>query len=145
MEAYLKVFVNIEQNYWARLLLIDEFAYNNAKNTSTGHTPFELNCGYHPHVFFEKDVDPRSKFSSANALAKELNDLITICQQDLRHAQELQKRGHDKDVKLRSYAQGERSFGPIANTSRQSEIGSSKPIFLGLSEFYILWATQPIR
>ena len=24
------------------------FAYNNAKNASTSHTPFELNCGYHP-------------------------------------------------------------------------------------------------
>ena len=48
MEAYLRFFVNFEQNDWARLLLIGEFAYNNAKNASTGHTPFKLNRGYHP-------------------------------------------------------------------------------------------------
>ena len=48
MEAYLRAFVNFEQNDWARLLPMAEFAYNNAKNASTGHTPFELNCGYHP-------------------------------------------------------------------------------------------------
>ena len=41
MEAYLRVFVNFEQNDWARLLPMAEFAYNNARNTSTGHTSFE--------------------------------------------------------------------------------------------------------
>ena len=47
MEAYLRVFVNFEQNDWIRLLPMAEFLYNNAKNASTGHMPFELNCGYH--------------------------------------------------------------------------------------------------
>ena len=60
MEPYLWAFVNFEQNDGARLLLIVEFAYNNAKNASIGHTPFELNCGYHPRMSYEKYVDPRS-------------------------------------------------------------------------------------
>ena len=60
MEAYFRAFVNFEQNNWARLLLIAEFAYNNAKNASTGHMPFELNYGYHPRMLYEEDVDPRS-------------------------------------------------------------------------------------
>ena len=47
MEAYLWAFVNFKQNNWARLLPMAEFAYNNAKNASTSHTPFELNCLYH--------------------------------------------------------------------------------------------------
>lgn len=61
MEAYLGAFVNFEQNDWARLLPMAEFAHNNAKNTSTGHTPFELNCEYHPCVSYEEDVHPRFK------------------------------------------------------------------------------------
>ena len=89
MKAYLKAFVNWEQNDWARLLPMAEFAYNNAKNASTGHTPFELNCGFHPRVSFEDDVDPRSRSRSANELAKELRELIEICQQNLLHAQKL--------------------------------------------------------
>ncbi len=44
MEAYLRAFVNFEQDDWARLLPMAEFAYNNAKNASTSHIPFELNC-----------------------------------------------------------------------------------------------------
>ena len=76
-----------------------EFVYNNAKNTSTAHTPFELNCGYHPRVSFEKDVDPHSRSRSANELVTELKELMEVCCQNLLHAQELQKRTHDKGVK----------------------------------------------
>ncbi len=86
MEAYLRVFVNWEQDDWARLLPMAEFAYNNAKNASTGHTLFKLNCGYHPRVFFEEDVDPRSRSRSANELAKELRELMEVCCQNLLHA-----------------------------------------------------------
>ncbi len=108
MKVYLRAFVNWEQNDWARLLLMAEFAYNNAKNTSTGHTPFELNCGYHSRVSFKEDVDPRSKSRSANELAEELRELMEVCCQNLFHAQELQKRAHDKGVKSRSYALDEK-------------------------------------
>ena len=59
MEAYLRAFVNFKQNDWVRLLPMAEFTYNNAKNASTGHTPFELNCGYHPRMSYKEDVDPR--------------------------------------------------------------------------------------
>ena len=60
IEAYLRAFVNFEQNDSARLLPIAEFAYNNAKNSSIGHTPFELNYGYHSYISFEENTNPRS-------------------------------------------------------------------------------------
>ena len=44
MKAYLQAFVYLKQNDQTRLLSIAEFVYNNAKNASTDHTPFELNC-----------------------------------------------------------------------------------------------------
>ena len=72
MEAYLQAFVNFEQNDWAWLLLMAEFAYNIAKNASTGHTFFELNCGYHPCVSYKEDLDPRSKSKTAEELSFEL-------------------------------------------------------------------------
>ena len=60
IEAYLKAFVNFEQNDWARLLLMAEFAYNNTRNASIGHTPLELNCGYYSWMLYKEDVDPCS-------------------------------------------------------------------------------------
>ncbi len=85
-----------------------EFAYNNAKNASISHTSFELNGGYHPRVSFEEDVDPCLRSRSANKLAEELRELMKVCCQNLLHAQELQKRVHDKGVKSHSYAPSEK-------------------------------------
>ncbi len=83
---------------------IAEFAYNNAKNASTGSIPFKLNCSYHPKVSFEEDVDHRLRSRSANELAEELRQLMEVCYHNLFHAQELLKRAHDNGVKSCSYA-----------------------------------------
>ena len=104
MEAYLCVFVNWKQNDWARLLPMAEFAYNNSKNASKGHTLFELNCGYYPQMSYKEEVDPRSQSKSADELAEELRELMIVCYENSHHVPELQKRAHDKRVKLRSYA-----------------------------------------
>ena len=108
IEAYLRAFVNFDQNDWAKLLPMAEFAYNNAKNASTGHMPFELNCDYHSRVFFKKDSDPCSQSKIANELSAELRELMAVCRENLHYAQELQKRAHDKGVKHRSYALGDK-------------------------------------
>ena len=89
MEAYVRAFVNFEQDDWAKLRPIAEFAYNNAKNASTSFTPFELNCKYHLRVSYEEDLDPRSKSRTAKELFSKLRELMTVYQQNLHHAQEL--------------------------------------------------------
>ena len=108
MEAYLQAFVNFKQNDWARLLPMAEFAYNNAKNASTSHTPFELNCGYHPRMSYKEDVDSRSQSKSADKLLAELRELIIVCRENLYHAQKLQKQAHNKGVKPQSYSPSEK-------------------------------------
>ena len=80
------------------------FLYNNAKNASTGHTLFELNCGYHPRMSYKEDVDSRSQSMSADKLLTELRKLMIVYRENLHHTQELQKRAHNKGVKPRSYA-----------------------------------------
>ena len=85
-----------------------EFGYNNTKNASTGQMPLELNCGYHPCVSFEKDTDPRSRLKTADNLSEELQKLMTICRENLYHAQEFQKQTYNKGVKPRSYVSGDK-------------------------------------
>ena len=79
MEVYLQALVNFEQNDWAGFLPMAEFVYNNAKNASTGHTLFKLNCGYHPQMLYEDDVDLPSKSWSADKLSAELREQIVVC------------------------------------------------------------------
>ncbi len=67
------------------MLPIAEFAYNNVKNTSICHISFELNCEYHPRVFFENETNPYSRSHFIDELAKKLRELIEICYQNLLH------------------------------------------------------------
>ena len=84
------------------------FAYNNAKNASTGYTPFEPNCGYHPRVSYKEDLDLRSQSKTAEKLSSKLQSLMAVCQQIFYYAQELQKQAYNKGVKLQSYAPGKK-------------------------------------
>ena len=108
MEAYLTAFLNFKQNDWARLLLMAKFAYNNDKNASIGHIPFELNCEHHPRLSCKKDIDPHSKSKSADELSAEPQKLMTVCQKNLYHAQELQKQAYNKGVKPKNYTLGDK-------------------------------------
>ena len=89
MKAYLRAFVNFEQNDWARFLSMAEFTYNNTKNASTGFTLFELNCRYHPRIFYKKNLNPRSQSKTVEKLSSKLRNLMAACQQNLYHTQEL--------------------------------------------------------
>lgn len=108
IEVYLRVFINWEQNDQARLLLMAEFAYNNAKNTSINHTLFKLNYRFHLQVLFEADANTCSTSRLANKLADKLSKLIEVCCQTLLHVQELQKKAYDKGVKSRNYFPSEK-------------------------------------
>ena len=116
-----------------------EFAYNNAMNSSTGHMPFELNCGYHLCVSFEEDTDPRSQSKSADELSAELRDLMTVCRENLHHAQKLQKQAHNKNVKPKSYVSSDKVWlnNKYIKTKRNQKLEAK---FFGL--FQVL---HPVR
>lgn len=57
-----------------------KFAYNNAKNSSIGHTTSELNYGYQLSISYKKNVNSLFKSKSADELASELQEVITICE-----------------------------------------------------------------
>lgn len=60
-----------------------KFIYNNAKNTSTSHTSFKLNCSYHLWILYKDDINPCFKSKSIDDLSIELKELIIICQENL--------------------------------------------------------------
>ena len=86
IKAYLRAFVNFEQNNWARLLPMVEFVYNNAKNANMGYKPFKLNCGYHLHVSYKEDVQPRSRSKAADEFTKKLRNLMAVYRENLQYA-----------------------------------------------------------
>jgi len=58
LKQYLRIYCNYQQDNWADLLPLAEFAYNNAPSATTGVSPFFTNKGYHPSisVYPERDM-----------------------------------------------------------------------------------------
>ena len=63
---------------------------------------------------------------------------MTVCQQNLHHAQELQKQAHDKDVKPQSYVTG----GKIWLSSKQLKIKRNRK--LEAKFFGLFWVLHPV-
>ena len=66
-EAYLRAFVNREQEDWVSLLPMAEFAYNNSVTIGNGMTPFYANYGFHPATMDPPDeaAEPLNPASTA--------------------------------------------------------------------------------
>ena len=55
-----------------------KFAYNHAKNASTGYTPFQLNCGYHSYISLKQDINFCSQSKTADELLIKLQELMIV-------------------------------------------------------------------
>ena len=73
LEQYLHVYCNYQQDNWADLLPLVEFAYNNALSTTTGISPFFANKGYHLNISIHPEHDPTS--ARAREFAVDLDEL----------------------------------------------------------------------
>ena len=63
LEQYLRIYCNYQQDNWADLLPLAEFAYNNAPHATTGLSPFYANKGYNLNI----SVHPEHDLTSARA------------------------------------------------------------------------------
>jgi len=60
LKQYLHVYCNYQQDNWSELLLLVEFAYNNALSATTSVSPFFANKKYHLNI----TVHPKCDISS---------------------------------------------------------------------------------
>jgi hypothetical protein len=63
IEAYLRSFINYEQDDWVDLMPTAEFAYNNSVTTATGISPFYANYGFHPATTNAAAICPQNPAS----------------------------------------------------------------------------------
>jgi hypothetical protein len=94
LEQYLRHYCSYQQDNWADLLPLAEFAYNNAPNASTGVSPFFANKGYHPAL----DIHPERDVASLRAreFAANINELHDYLAESLKLAQERYQTASDE-------------------------------------------------
>src|SRR5260221_11623850 len=70
LEQCLWGYMNYQQDDWATLLPMAEFAYNNAMNATTGVSPFFANKGYYPEI--TSDLQAETSLAEAQAFVADL-------------------------------------------------------------------------
>src|SRR5258708_15534385 len=94
LEQYLQAYTNYQQDNWASLLPLAEFAYNNATNEMTRVSPFFANKGYHPS--FMAELNEQVSSPEAQCFILDLDDLHTELKWSIMRAQECYQKYTDK-------------------------------------------------
>src|SRR5258708_11811106 len=94
LEQYLRVYTNYQQDDWATLLPMAEFAYNNAMNVTTGVSPFFANKGYHPE--FTADPQVETSLAEVQAFVVDLECIQVELNENISQAQERDWKNADK-------------------------------------------------
>src|SRR5260221_1077255 len=93
LEQYLQAYMNYQQDNWALLLPLAEFAYNNAMSTTTGISPFFVNKGYHPRLL--TNLLAPSLSSEAQHYMVDLDQLHSQLKVSIAEAQECYQKAAD--------------------------------------------------
>ena len=119
LQEALRSFVDATQSDWDRYLPSLQFAYNTARHTSTGETPFFLNYGRHPIVPSRLIGDALSPaVKKVPALAEFITGLqaaVAEAKSTLQKAQDRQKKAADRRRQDQRYAVGDRVLLSTAN------------------------------
>ncbi len=94
LEQYLCAYMNYQQDNWALLLPLVEFAYNNAASVTMGVSPFFTNKGYHPRLTMDP-IAPSSS-SEAQCYVTDLDQLHSQLKASIAEAQEHYQRAVDR-------------------------------------------------
>ncbi len=104
------------QNDWAKLLLMIEFADNNALFSATSSTPFFLNKGFHPRMSFEPDVieygssRERLQATKAEDISERMNKTLKFARESLVKTREQMMKQVNKHRKEVDYEAGSKVF-----------------------------------
>ena len=93
LEQYLHIYCNYQQDNWSELLLLAEFAYNNAPSATTGVSSFFANKGYHPNI----TVHPKHDIASSRTrdFTVDLDELQSTLKAEISVAQQHYQKSAD--------------------------------------------------
>src|SRR5258705_9797447 len=94
LEQYLHTYMNYQQDDWAPLLPLAEFAYNNTTSETTGVLPFFTNKGYHPRM--TPNLLALSSSSKAQCYVADLDQLHAQLKTSIAEAQEHYQKSADR-------------------------------------------------
>src|SRR5258708_2622312 len=101
LEQYLRAYMNYQQDNWAPLLPLVEFAYNNATSATTGISLFFANKDYHPRL--STNLLAPSLSSEAQCYVADLDQLHSQLKVSIAEAQECYQKAADAITSLQDW------------------------------------------
>jgi hypothetical protein len=129
LEQYLRAYVDSNQDNWAAILPLAEFAYNNSVQASTGLSPFFACYGFHPRL----DCEPSAP-SLVPAVAERIDALSRAresAEQHWQHAVAYQKRYYDSHHRPQVFNVGDRVWLSSKNLRLRVPSRKLAPQWLG--------------
>jgi hypothetical protein len=117
LEQILRAYTNRNQDNWDELLCYAELSYNNAKQSSTGRSPFYLDHGQDPVLpstmiaANQSDEEVKTAADGVNAVERllvELRSALVNVDAELHRAQAYQKKYADRNRRDESFVVGDR-------------------------------------
>jgi hypothetical protein len=96
LETYLRTYTNFQQDDWIDWLQAAEFAYNNAKNASTGFSPFQAWQANNPIAPGKEEILPSITNESIEIRLKGMAEMRAKLEENLRNAVARQAAYYDK-------------------------------------------------
>lgn len=137
LQQYLRCYVNPAQDDWDDWLPLAQFAYNNARQESTGYSPFYLTYGLNPvtpsTLGADSVVSRPSHVPSADAFVESLDTDLRHARQVLERAQQRQKSNADTRRSPAKFSVGDKVLLSTANIRLKSGTSSTKllPRYIG--------------
>jgi hypothetical protein len=117
LEHYLRCYCSEEQNDWASLLPMAEFASNNSTSATLGVSPYYALMGYNPSLTVDlpRGESSREGVPAAEERAQHLRSVRETLEERWRKAQETQARSYNKNHTPKSYKVGDKVLLSLKN------------------------------
>ena len=97
LEQYLRCYCSYQQDDWAELLPLAEYAYNSAVSESTKISPFEANYGFSPRTnWLEKTMKPKRENLGSSEVYQGWTSVWQEMRENMQRAQARQRKWYDK-------------------------------------------------
>ena len=129
LEQVLRTYVGYHQDDWDRWLPLVEFAYNNAKQASTGLTPFYCDLGQHPLVpsslIVTREFDESTQVGATADFLTHMADILQEARGAIAEAQDRQAHYANQHRREDDFQEGEMVLLSTANIT--TDIDARRP------------------
>src|SRR3954467_3371099 len=109
------IYATYKQDQWDEYLSAAEFAYNNAKQASTGFTPFELDCGQHPNTLISLATRKPTQVAAADDFVTHWDMILKTAKDVLMEAQDRQAKYANQHRRHLTFKEGDQVLLSMRN------------------------------